>query len=63
MTESQIKVAAQRIFEMRCSIVPDKAQLSLEHRKLTRKKIEAHTWRKLLASLMADSMDVAASPG
>ena len=48
MTPEQVHQAAKAIFELRCSIVPDKAQASLAQRKFIRKQIELHNWRKLL---------------
>jgi hypothetical protein len=55
MTPEQVHYAAQRIFELRETIVPDKAHGSLEQRKAVRKKLEAWKFQRLLALMEKES--------
>jgi hypothetical protein len=55
MTPEQIHQAAQTIFEMRATMVANKAQANSTQRKFIRRQIEAHHWRRMLAALMAET--------
>jgi hypothetical protein len=55
MTQQQIRIAAQRIFEMRLSRPAAKADATKQERIAVRRKLEAVRFQKLLARMEKDS--------